>query len=33
MKINILDFGAVGDGRTINTEAIARALAALEVYL
>ncbi len=29
VKVNVLDFGARGDGRTLNTGAIARALAAL----
>lgn len=30
MSFNVLDFGAVGDGRTMNTTAIASAIAAVK---
>ena len=30
MSFNVLDFGAVGDGKTMNTAAIASAVAAIK---
>lgn len=29
---NLTDFGAVGDGKTVNTEAFERAIAAIKIY-